>query len=195
MVALKRQLAVGSVVLVTAGAAAATAVLAAADGAPPGGPAAPVKAVERAQTDDMSLREIARASTGQPGEVIPPCPEPAVASQLKEAGIPFGPCDPLPEQGETTILPEETEPEPQEDGAVCVSSSADRGPVDLSYDLGCAEGLRVLESRVVEHEGSTCMKVTYIPEAGDESKTEYFCDESPRASEPTHGPHSHGAHE
>jgi hypothetical protein len=74
-----------------------------------------------------SLEEIAAIATGEPGEVLPPCPEEATVDALKTANIDFGPCDPFPEPGEQTVLPEANAPAP------------DEGPNDVCLDISLAD--------------------------------------------------------
>jgi hypothetical protein len=74
-----------------------------------------------------SLEEIAAIATGEPGEVVPPCPAEATVDALKTANIDFGPCDPFPEPGEQTVLPEAKAPAP------------DEGPNDVCLDISLAD--------------------------------------------------------
>jgi len=75
-------------------------------------------------------------------------------------------------------IPAEAHRTPREQiagGGRCVQIKADKGPTDLSVDLGCARGLDLISSKPVEHNGRLCMKVTYIPRAGAEATTRLFC--------------------
>lgn len=128
--------------------------------------------------DPQTLSEIAAAASGKPGEQVPPCPEPDIAQKLKEAGIPFGPCDPIPEPGEVVILPEASAGQPSDEGSssvVCLEIEADRGPTNLDVRLPCGKGAKLLEREFVTVDGQTCVRVSYLPSENAEALEKTFC--------------------
>jgi hypothetical protein len=138
--------------------------------------------------EGMSLEEIAAAASGQPGETAPPCPDVATVTRLKEAGLAFGPCDPLPEEGAPVLIPEPgTEPAPNDGDVVCPGIAM---KVGLHVEIPCARGAKIVEADVVEVDGRYCAKVTYIPERDSPSRTETLCegDVPSVGGEPVRGP-------
>jgi hypothetical protein len=97
-----------------------------------GGGDEPPANVEQTLPPDPSLAEIAAAASAAPGEVLPPCPTPENVDRLKAAGIDFGPCDPLPEEGQQVVEPDwsQLRAEEEEETGYCYreSISADLGP-------------------------------------------------------------------
>jgi hypothetical protein len=91
----------------------------------------------------MSLKEIAAAASGQPAELAPPCPDVATATRLKEAGLAFGPCDLLPEEGAAArIADPRDEPTPEDGGVVCPGVILGKG-VDLKVMVPCGRGAAI----------------------------------------------------
>jgi hypothetical protein len=124
--------------------------------------------------EGMSLQEIAAAATGQSGEIAPPCPDVATVDRLKEAGLAFGPCDPVPEAGAPVLIPEPgDEPAPGQDDVVCPGVALKFG---LQVQISCARGAKIVEADVAEVDGRYCAKVTYIPEKDAPSRTETLCE-------------------
>ena len=138
------------------------------------GMTAGVIAIANAASDDdesgASLYDIASDASGEPGEVLPACPALDDAERLKSEGIPFGPCDPAPEEGPTVLTPTE-EPEPSEN---CISIMA--GKENFQIDLPCGQGSEVLETRPVDSDGGRlCVEVTYKKSEDAKEETETFC--------------------
>jgi hypothetical protein len=137
--------------------------------------------------EGMSLQEIAAAATGQPGEIAPPCPDVATATRLKEEGIPFGPCDLLPEEGAPVrIADSQSEPKPDDD-VICPGIVH---KVGIRVELPCRPGAKIVESEIVEVDGRFCARVTYVPETGSPPRTETLCegDRPAVGGEPVSGP-------
>lgn len=113
-----------------------------------GGGDEPPATVEQTLPPNPSLAEIAAAASGAPGEVLPPCPMPENVDRLKAAGIEFGPCDPLPEEGQQVVEPDWSQlsaAEEEEGTGYCYreSISADLGPGQpggFDIVLPCVEG-------------------------------------------------------
>jgi hypothetical protein len=136
---------------------------------------------DQSRSNGTTLQEIAEATSGQPGERIPLCPDAATVRLLKVKSIEFGPCDPYPESGQRVQSERPVsagDGDSSGSGVICTEIQTDRGPVNLDVDLGCAEGLELISSNPVEHDGQLCMKVTYIPRAGEPAVTRYFCPDS-----------------
>lgn len=134
----------------------------------------------------MSLGEVAAAATGRPGEIAPPCPDVATVTRLKQAGIPFGPCDVLAEKGaRVRIAAPENEAKPDE--VVCPGLI---GKVGLQVELPCGRGAKIVKSAILEVDGRYCARVTYIAEAGSPPHTETLCegDVPSVGGEPVKGP-------
>lgn len=110
--------------------------------------------------DTRSLKEIAADASGKPGEIVPPCPKPEIVQRIKEASIPLGPCDPVPEPGETLTVPESPLP-PEVHGVVCPDIQADRGVADFDVKLPCGKGAKILDTDFIERDGRSCMRVTF----------------------------------
>jgi hypothetical protein len=126
---------------------------------------------DRASHEGMSLAKIAAAATGRPGEIAPPCPDVATVTRLKEADIPFGPCDVLVEKGAPVrIAGPEKEAKPDE--VVC---PALLGKAGLDVQLPCRRGAKIVASAIVEVDGRDCARVTYIAETGSPARTETLC--------------------
>jgi hypothetical protein len=124
----------------------------------------------------MSPKEVAAAASGRPGEIAPPCPDEATATGLKKAGIPFGPCDLLPEDGAPVRIPDpQTEPAAAEDGVVCPGIILGKG-VDLTVEIPCAQGAEIVSATAVKARGGYCAKVKYIAGKGSPSRTETLCE-------------------
>jgi hypothetical protein len=139
-------------------------------------------------SDPLSLEEMAAAASGRPGEIAPPCPDEATATRLKEAGLAFGPCDLLSEEGAPVRIADPgNEPTPRDDDVVCPGII---GKVGLKVELPCGRGAEIVESAIVEVDGRYCARVTYIAETGSSSRTETLCegDVPSVGGEPVRGP-------
>jgi hypothetical protein len=107
---------------------------------------------------------------------------------LKEAGLAFGPCDPVPEAGAPVLIPEPgDEPAPTDDDVVCPAIS---GKVGVHVELPCAPGAKIVDADIFEVDGQYCVKLTYIPEKDSPSRTETLCegDVPSVGGEPVRGP-------
>jgi hypothetical protein len=134
--------------------------------------------------EGMSLEA---AAGGRPGDIAPPCPDEETATGLKEAGVAFGPCDLLPEEGAPVrIADPRSEPTP-DDNVVCPGII---GKVGLKVELPCGRSAEIVESAIVEVDGRYCAEVTYIAETGSRSRTETLCegDVPSVGGEPVRGP-------
>jgi hypothetical protein len=144
--------------------------------------------------EGMGLEEIAAAATGQPGEIAPACPDVATVDRLKEAGLAFGPCDPVPEAGAPVLIPKPgDEPLPTDDDVVCPAIS---GKVGVHVQLPCAPGAKIVDADIFEVGSQYCVKLTYIPEKDSPSRTETLCegDEPSVGGEPVRGPPTAAQH-
>ena len=145
----------------------------------------------------MTPKEIASAASGKPGEIAPPCPDEASANRLKKAGIPFGPCDLVPEEGAPVRLPDpKSEASATEDGTVCPGVVLGKG-VDLTVQLPCAEGAEITDATPVKARGGGyCAKVTYVAKKGASSRTETLCEGDVPAvgGKPVRGPKAANNH-
>ena len=130
-----------------------------------------------------SLQQIADAASGRPGQPLPACPSVEQVDALKEAGITFGPCDPLPEPGETPAVPESpavSEPNRETKRPSCPMVTGDKADETLNTALNCAVGARILEWDHAERAAQSCMVITYIPERNAGQITETLCpDQAP----------------
>lgn len=125
----------------------------------------------------MTLREIQLAATGEVGEVAPPCPPVAAVDRLKAAGLAFGPCDPLPEEGAPFIIPDpDSEPPgPAETGEeVCPSMTLGKA-YDLEVTVACAVGAEIVDIEPVGTGSDACARVTFLPEEAREPVTDSVC--------------------
>ena len=129
--------------------------------------------------DSMTLSEVAEAASGDPGELAPPCPPAPVVVRLKEAGIPFGPCDPKPERGMGVVLPRDSdraarvEAEPRD---TCPAVVGSKGYPDLKISLPCAPGARILDAvPAPPARGKPCLDLTYRAREGEPTVTERLC--------------------
>jgi len=139
-------------------------------------------------SDPLSLEEIAAAASGKPGEIAPPCSDEATATRLKEAGLEFGPCDLVPEEGAPVRIADPgDEPTPRDDDVVCPGII---GKMGLKVELPCGRGAEIVESAIVEVDGRYCARVTYIAATGSPSRTETLCegDVPSVGGEPVRGP-------
>lgn len=125
--------------------------------------------------DGMSLETISKLSVGKPGDVAPPCPAESLVTRLKAAGLPIGPCDPLPEVGQPIILPTAAATPNEESGRVCGDITMD-GP---TVALPCGEGMEVLSTEFPVVNGESCARVTYVPARGLAKVTDTLCPSSP----------------
>jgi len=131
---------------------------------------------EELYREGMSLKEIAAAASGQPGGLAPPCPDVATATRLKEAGLAFGPCDLLPEEGAAVrIADPQNEPTPEDDGVVCPGVILGKG-VDLTVTIPCGRGAEIIKAAAVEVRGRYCARVTYLAERDSPPRTETLCE-------------------
>lgn len=125
---------------------------------------------------EMTLQEIARAASGKPGEVAPPCPDAETVVRLKTAGIEFGPCDPLPEAGAPFVVPAPGSPAQEEtDSATCPLIKSGKGLPGLDVSLPCAPGARITRVEPVKVDGEWCMTVSYVERSGADPRTETLC--------------------
>ena len=150
--------------------------------------ASDAQAPDEVYHEGISLEKIAAAATGQPGEITPPCPDVETVDRLKEAGLPFGPCDPVPEAGAPVLIPEPgDEPAPTDDDVVCPGIS---GKVGVHVELPCAPGAKIVDADILEVDGQYCVKLTYIAQKDSSSRTETLCegDVPSVGGEPVRGP-------
>ena len=146
------------------------------------------QAPDEVDHEGISLQEIAAAATGRPGEIMPPCPDVETVDRLEEAGLPFGPCDPVPEAGAPALVPEPgDEPAPTDDEVVCPAIS---GKVGVHVELPCAPGARIVDADIFEVDGRYCVELTYIAQKDSPSRTETLCegDVPSVGGEPVRGP-------
>ena len=159
-----------------------------------GGPPDPLTRAE-VYRPGMSLPEVAQAATGRPGEFAPPCPDAATAAQLKEQGLPFGPCDPLPEKGAPVRVAAPGDEPPPADDVVCPVVILGKG-VDLTVTLPCGHGADVLASDVTVVDGEYCADVTYRTDRNAQSRRDTLCegDVPSGGGEPVRGPSNADEH-
>lgn len=148
--------------------------------------------------DGMTLKEVQAAATGKIGEVAPPCPDEATVAKLKTAGLPFGPCDPVPEKGSPVIIPdprfERPEPGPNDD--VCPGATLGKG-VGLTVFVPCAPGAELTDVEAVQVNGIYCARVSYVARTGATPRTETVCPGEESSAEgvsvvsPETGEHAH----
>jgi hypothetical protein len=137
--------------------------------------------------EGMSLEEIAATASGRPGDIASPCPDEETATRSKEAGLAFGPCDLLPEEGAPVLIADpRSEPTPDDD-VVCPGII---GEVGVKIELPCGRGAEIVESAIVEVDGRYCAKVTFMAETCSPSRTETRCegDVPSVGGEPVRGP-------
>lgn len=124
----------------------------------------------------MSLDEVAKAATGVPGEVAPPCPSVEVATQLKAADIDFGPCDVNTSEGRPIIVPgpDEDDSPPREEGVGCPGLLVRSG---YELYLPCAKGAEIISVLAApSNDGRLCSTVTYLASTGSKETTEFLCE-------------------
>ena len=161
MAARRRKLFIVVPLLISCGIIAGAAISYAADDGPQ-----PLTADE-VYDDTMSLEEVAAASSGKPGEVAPPCPDAKSIQELKKADLEFGPCDPLPEEGQVIILGEQPDPGEESDAVEqCPIVGGSKAAHELNVGIGCDKGARLVDWISTRDAGDACIKVTYVPEAG-----------------------------
>jgi len=123
----------------------------------------------------MSLKEVAAAATGNVGEIAPPCPDVETATSLKAEGIPFGPCDPFPEEGAPVLLvgpDDEQSLDPNE--VVCPVAALGKGL--LRIETACGPGAKIVDVLLVEVRGRPCADISYITRRGSEARRETLCE-------------------
>jgi hypothetical protein len=145
--------------------------------------------------EGMTLPEVAQAATGKAGEFAPPCPDAATAALLKEQGLAFGPCDPLPEKGAPVRVAAPGDEPPPADDVVCPVVILGKG-VDLTVTLPCGDGARVLDSDAVLVRGRYCADVTWTADKASQSRRETLCegDVPSGGTEPVRGPSNADEH-
>lgn len=122
------------------------------------------------------LAAIAKAASGIAGEPLPPCPSVEEVDLLKAAGIEFGPCDPLPEDGQTAIYdPTPTPEKSQKRRASCVMLQGSKGSPELNTALDCAVGAEFISYEPVPQGELLCLSVTYVPRRAADQITETLC--------------------
>lgn len=144
-----------------------------ADGTAPESPPKPGP-TQTLDTAGMSLEEIARAASGSPGAVIPPCPDAETVTALKKAGIDFGPCDPVYVIGEEMIMETPSPGGGEPEGESCIGSPGPRG-MEVGFELPCGVGADVIKTDYYEQGKANCVDVTFIPEKGAEERVKTFC--------------------
>jgi len=130
---------------------------------------------------DLTLAEISAASQGRPGQALPPCPAQPVVVKLKTAGLPVGPCDPLPEEGQQIVLPDD-EQQPEAELRTCAGvflRTTTPGSV-LRLVGPCGVGVAISEVDLLKRiSAAACARVTWVPSAGTEPRTETVCTSDP----------------
>lgn len=138
-------------------------------------PAAP-RSAEQVYDASMTLQEVAKAATGLPGEVAPPCPSEELVTKLKEAELEFGPCDPFPEDGAPIVLAQDPAPEEAPGEQSCPSVPGSKGYPDLTVTIPCAVGATIIDAVPVEGaNGQMCMTLTYVASSTANRITERLC--------------------
>lgn len=144
---------------------------------------------EDVYTSDMTLPEIAKAATGTPGQVAPPCPTAESVLALKKAGLEFGPCDVSPAEGDPVVVPADTAPVPAPaDETRCPAVLIHSG---YGVSLPCDKGARITSIRPVANQGERlCANVTYVAKTGTDAITELLCEgDVPKVGgDPVRGP-------
>lgn len=132
-------------------------------------------------TSVMSPQEISDASQGKPGELAPPCPDEKTVADLKERGLPVGPCDPLPEAGAPLVLPLDLD-EHDASQTTCPGMfvrSGDAGAVS-KVEGPCGPGAQIIDVQPYRDKaGTACAKVTYIVAAEKAPETSSRCVNDP----------------
>lgn len=177
----RRSVAVGVLVLLAAGA-----ISGAAMGAIGSDPQPEPVTASQYYSDDMSLEEISAASQGKPGDVAPPCPQAPVVQDLKTAGLPVGPCDPVPEAGRPVILPDQAaeqaaSAQENQDARICPAifiRSTDGASARVQAP--CGTGAQIVDAESFkDSSGRTCAKVTYLPAVAAAAKKATACEGDP----------------
>lgn len=133
----------------------------------------------RAETysEGMTLDELAKAASGVPGGIAPACPDEETVAKLKSAGKEFGPCDPLPEEGQPFRVPLEGESEEtQEGGRGCLGMISGKDGSQLRVEITCAPGAEIVQLGAEFVDGAMCADVTYIAKTGSPARTETLCE-------------------
>lgn len=126
--------------------------------------------------EGMTLGEVVKAASGEPGELAPPCPDGATVTKLKSAGLAFGPCDPSPEEGQPFRVPRADETEDAEGGGdACPGIILGKG-VDLDIELPCAPGAEIVDATAVKIADAYCAELTYVARTGAAPRTETLCE-------------------
>ncbi|WP_154402579.1 hypothetical protein [Nocardioides speluncae] len=109
---------------------------------------------------------------------FPACPSEAEVTQMKADGIEIPPCDPLPENGDTSS-PDAEQPgsgQPGSDGNQTCPAVTIGKIAGLTVALPCAEGAVILDTRLVKVDGEWCARVTYVAKTGEDQVTETLCE-------------------
>lgn len=133
-------------------------------------------------SSEMTPSEISSASVGKPGDPAPPCPDAEIVTELKEKGLPVGPCDPAPEPGAPVILPPheegETDAAAVQEAEVCpmvfVRSTRAGGPTQVKTPCGLGAEIVAVEAAADAKDGG-CVEVTYRADAKSAARTEQAC--------------------
>jgi len=162
--------------------------------------------------DRASLERAADAATGEPGKPPPICPERAVANAIKAAGIPVGPCIPVPDDVTAAELeriqalaaevdyssePEEPPPPPEEQCGGFIEET-DLGAIVVKFPCGtkfkgrelfASNGEACMRARFVEHDAPNGPEIvrTYC---GEPEPTASADPESPADSDAPANPES-----
>jgi len=111
----------------------------------------------------------------EPSPPLPACPSAEQVDALKEAGITFGPCDTLPESGQTPLVPEREGERVKKKGASCPMVTGSKADETLNIALACAVGARIVSWQPDRHEGQSCMSITYVPARDAAQINENLC--------------------
>lgn len=108
---------------------------------------------------------------------FPACPSEAEVTQMKADGIEIPPCDPLPEDEDTSSPAEQpTSEQPGSDGNQTCPAVTTGKLAGLTVALPCAEGAAILDTRLVQVDGEWCARITYIAKTGEDQVTETLCE-------------------
>lgn len=143
---------------------------------------------------DLPLEEAAALATPDVGERMPACPSSEVVARLKEQGIPFGPCVPVPDDAspeqraealaDSPVYSPEPVEEPKSEDCPLFEIRTSEGAIEAKFPCGAdvQGGLSNLKDALVKHNGEHCLEFDY--QLDGKTETTVFCPGASPTGEP-----------